>query len=390
MCNRALRTLQIVGKDAGKLVQSSAFFAFNALKVRVGAIMSQLPEGEHTLANYGLATPEESEAGKDLESLAASRSIADLQSTTKVALASAPETAPADMTDRANLTRDHHVDFRRQELDAEFARRKPLRDWLLMSALCLTLACIVSGRRMIEAVWKDHTGVAPCIAAIFLITFIKSLIDVSYIDLEFKKTDEQIRLLWSTNNIKRFLDRASPSLFRHHVGNLVAIFKRDDQINQDNLIELIHARLKSRVRPLDIAANIMVSLGLVGTIVGLITSVGGLGTAMTHAGADQEGLLAGMNETLGGMGTAFAATLLGAIFGGVILRVIYTSVNSQAEHLVAHIAEITEVYLLPVLRDAARERRQMAVPTADAKSTSNAPARSRPAVSSNNREPIQP
>lgn len=227
-----------------------------------------------------------------------------------------------------------------------------------MAGICLVLASVISGKDMLRAVWTDHSGVAPCIAVVFVLAFAKSLADVLFLDREFKRTEEQIRLLWAVNNLKLFMDRAGPSIFRHHVSNLVSIFKRDDKIDQDNLIELVHTRLKSRIRPLDATANIMVSLGLVGTIVGLIKSVSGLGGAMANAGTNEGGLLEGMNQTLAGMGTAFAATLLGAIFGGVILRLIFLSVNSQTDYFVAHIAEIGEVYILPVLRDAARERRQ--------------------------------
>jgi hypothetical protein len=273
----------------------------------------------------------------------------------------------ADPTRRDPATqKEEYVNFGRHELDAQLARRRPLRDWVLLSAVCLGLAGVISGRKLFQAIWTDTTYITFCIATVFLIAFVKSFADVRFIDREFRRTDSQNRLLWSTNNIKLFLARAEPSIFRNHVANLATIFRRDDLIYQDNLVELMHARLRARVRPLDVASSVMVSLGLVGTIVGLIASVGGLGTAMTHAGADQSGLMAGMNSTLGGMGTAFSATLMGSIFGGVILRLIYTNVSGQTEHLVAHIAEITEVHLLPVLRDAARERRAVINGTAKA------------------------
>jgi hypothetical protein len=251
------------------------------------------------------------------------------------------------------------IDHRRTELLAQFGRKRPLVSWAVLSLLCLGLAGAISGQRLFQAIWTDHTGITFCIAAVFVIAFVKSLLDALFIDREFRLTDKQIRLFWQSN-IKDFLEQAEPSIFRSHVGNLTLIWKRDDLIMQDNLVELLHARLRAKIRPLDVASSIMVSLGLVGTIVGLIAAVGGLGSAMTSAGTDQTGLVAGMNATLVGMGTAFSATLMGSIFGGVILRLLYTSVNSQTEHLVAHIAELTEVHLLPVLRDAARERRAQA------------------------------
>jgi len=57
---------------------------------------------------------------------------------------------------------------------------------------------------------------------------------------------------------------------------------------------------------------------------------------------------------LGGLGVAFNTTLLGSILGGVILRVLTNVVNANITRYVAHIAELTEVYVLPYMRKQAK------------------------------------
>ena len=57
-----------------------------------------------------------------------------------------------------------------------------------------------------------------------------------------------------------------------------------------------------------------------------------------------------VNGPLRGLGTAFYTTLLGAVLGGVVLRVLTNIVDASVMEYTAHIAELTEVYVLPYLR----------------------------------------
>ena len=61
-----------------------------------------------------------------------------------------------------------------------------------------------------------------------------------------------------------------------------------------------------------------------------------------------------MDTALEGMGLAFYTTLMGAILGGVCLRLLSNLVDSNIDHVVSHIAELTEIYILPILRRAGR------------------------------------
>ena len=71
---------------------------------------------------------------------------------------------------------------------------------------------------------------------------------------------------------------------------------------------------------------------------------------MSSIGKDQDQMLRGFRETISGMSTAFYTTLVGAALGGIGIRILTNVVESNAEFLVGHLAELTEVYIIPSLR----------------------------------------
>jgi len=238
------------------------------------------------------------------------------------------------------------------------AAKNPVREWCIYGGVLLTLFLFAAGKHIISALRTDQTGLCVFILAIFVGALVKSLLDVLYIQRQIRLTNEQIQTLWSSGNVRRFLRATEESIFRRHISNLYQIFKRDTQIDQDNLIGLLHSRLIARTKIVDLCSSILITLGLVGTIIGLILSIGGLGLVMENVGGDNQKLLTGMQGTLSGMGTAFYTTLLGAILGGVFLRILSNVVDGNLDFLVAHIAELTEIHIIPVLRRAARIREQ--------------------------------
>ncbi len=220
------------------------------------------------------------------------------------------------------------------------------RQWLLWAAIMAGVLAALFVTQVILG-WTD--GILFVIGALFVGCLAKNFRDISYLDRETRRASEQVRQLRETNDIEQFIRVAEPSIFRHHIESLHTIFLRSPRIEQDTLIEVAHARLIARNRIVELMANILITLGLIGTIVGLIAAVGGLGTVLEGAG-EKEKLIAGMQTTVDGLGTAFYTTLLGSIFGGVILRVLANIVDANIVGYMAHLAELTEVYVLPAMR----------------------------------------
>lgn len=188
----------------------------------------------------------------------------------------------------------------------------------------------------------------------FLVTLGRSFLDVCFLDRETRIASEQVRQLVEINDVGKFLESAQPSLFKGHIQSLYTIFRSDPEIEQDHLIEITHARLMARNKVVELFSSILVTLGLVGTIAGLINSTSGLGQALTSMfgdGQKSEDLLGpAMIKTFSGLSTAFNTTLLGAITGGVTLRLLNNVVDAAIMQYVAHLAELTEVNVLPALR----------------------------------------
>ena len=117
-------------------------------------------------------------------------------------------------------------------------------------------------------------------------------------------------------------------------------------------MEILHSRLLSKNQFVDLFAGVLITIGLIGTIVGLIYMMESLTRVLgTFGGAPnllQE--LTKQSGPLDGLGIAFLTTLIGAAFGGVVLRILTSINDASVTRYVAHISELTEVHVLPYLR----------------------------------------
>ena len=97
-------------------------------------------------------------------------------------------------------------------------------------------------------------------------------------------------------------------------------------------------------RSIEVSGNLLITLGLIGTVMGLTLTLTGLTASLDALGHDQEQLLEGLRKAMGGMGTAFYTTLLGAILGGVLLRVFAQITEQGVEGLFDRTMRICLVY----------------------------------------------
>lgn len=235
-------------------------------------------------------------------------------------------------------------------------------EWCLYAIGLGTLVALIAGRFIYDALQNDikqaqaqqGTYVSIIILTLFGFAVVKNFFDIRFINKQARLTSKQIDTLRQTNNIYVFLQNSEPSLFRDHIDNLHEIFRRDCNISQDNLVTLLQSRLLAKTRLVEFCSSILVTLGLVGTIIGLIQSAGGLGEVFKAMSAEDGSIMDGVDAALGGMGVAFYTTLMGAVLGGVCLRLLSNLVDANTEHIVSHIAELTEIYILPILRRAGR------------------------------------
>ena len=230
------------------------------------------------------------------------------------------------------------------------ARAANSRQWIVwFMAMFGTIVILTLAFYMAPNAWF-LTLTLLVIVGFFLATLVKSYVDVRFLDNETRLASDQVRQLAEVNDVTRFLEISRPSIFRSHIESLYRIFKSHTEIQQDSLIEVTHARLIARNKVVELFSSILITLGLIGTIVGLIMSVGGLSQTLESSSSGSEDIFAGMLKTVKGLETAFYTTLLGALSGGVILRILTNVVDSAILRYMAHLAELTEVNVLPPLR----------------------------------------
>ncbi len=102
-----------------------------------------------------------------------------------------------------------------------------------------------------------------------------------------------------------------------------AIQSTIDSKGQPEVETLLNVELAAYERighMVELVGNLLITLGLIGTVMGLTLTLTGLTGSLDALGHDQEMLLHGLRTAMSGMGTAFYTTLLGAVLGGVLLR----------------------------------------------------------------------
>ncbi len=73
-------------------------------------------------------------------------------------------------------------------------------------------------------------------------------------------------------------------------------------------------------RFVSLLGSMMITMGLIGTVLGLTITLTGLNGALENVDSDGMSVLIGLREAMSGMGLAFYTTLLGSIMGGILLR----------------------------------------------------------------------
>ena len=138
-------------------------------------------------------------------------------------------------------------------------------------------------------------------------------------------------------------------LFKQHIDNLSAIYDsiNDGEVDQNNSLDYLSNQLARREHFVRLGSNIMITLGLIGTISGLIIAITGLEEVMTSLGDDGKVVVGGLKQALSGMGTAFYTTLFGAILGGFFLKLMHQSSINIADEIVDDMSLKSEIYILP-------------------------------------------
>lgn len=219
-----------------------------------------------------------------------------------------------------------------------------LYKWLLVNSFAGLLAYVAWLRGWIALVVdSDASYLSIVIGAVFAVFWGVS----------------SVRILALNREIVLFAGRAASGLAAAYVGRLRAKAGRttDGRIDQAMLAGALRARLFLPIQTIGYVANVLILLGLIGTVVGFTIAVSGLGDSIA-GGTNLERVQGVLGQIVNGMGVALFTTLVGAILGGLWLEIHHRMLSRAAGGLAIDIVEYADVEVIPGLARAAADRAQ--------------------------------
>lgn len=171
-----------------------------------------------------------------------------------------------------------------------------------------------------EFVQNDRSRITWAILGLFLLGVSASLALTIILTLESIKADELERIVKRSGwlGLEGTEKRWCVANF---FDSLKIILDSNGELNVESLVEVEFSVYQRTAHALEIIGNMLITLGLVGTVVGLTLTLTGLTGSLEALGQDQDQLLSGLRGAMQGMGTAFYTTLLGSVLGGILLRI---------------------------------------------------------------------
>lgn len=225
--------------------------------------------------------------------------------------------------------------------------------WIVWSAAAIVIyASMYQDTDVWHFVQNDPSRITWGIIALFAMGIVTSFILTILLTLESIKVDllEAIAKKEGWMGIEDSKKKFCVANFFH---SLKSIMNNGGELNIEALVDVEFAIYRRTAHALEVIGNLLITLGLVGTVVGLTLTLTGLTSSLEALGQDQEQLLRGLRGAMGGMGTAFYTTLLGSVLGGVLLRVYGHIDENGVDSLVNALIRICLVYCSADLKPSA-------------------------------------
>ena len=121
---------------------------------------------------------------------------------------------------------------------------------------------------------------------------------------------------------------------------------KNQNFDHSILASTLQVKLNLKIKIISYVANLLILLGLIGTVIGFIIAVGGLGDSLV-GGQNLARVQTVLGQIVNGMGVALFTTLMGSIFGGIWLQLHYEILSSAIDRLVVLVIEKAESELIP-------------------------------------------
>jgi len=193
--------------------------------------------------------------------------------------------------------------------------------WMGWAISAATVFAMMSRKaNVLEFVQHDQTRVTWMIIGMFILGVAVSLIQAMKLTAEWFRA-YRIAAIIEHKGLSGLRQRDGDHVVDHFVDALHMIVERNGRADVDALIDVEFSAQHRVSQFVSLLGNLMITLGLIGTVLGMTITMNGLNGALGSLGTDDTMLVEGLRSAMNGMGVSFYTTLIGSVLGGVLLRV---------------------------------------------------------------------
>ncbi len=213
--------------------------------------------------------------------------------------------------------------------------------WAITSGVVFFMLYREAG--VLDFILSDNTHITQVILAMFLFGVLVNFFHVCMLTMEWfriYRLEKQVK----KRGLLELVIRRGRRLVDMVLLDVQHMIKTQATPNIDILMV---TRFSNQYRISDfvqLMGNLLITIGLIGTVLGMTLTMSGLNSALSAVGEDQRLVMEGVEHAMAGMGVAFYTTLLGSILGGVLLRVFAWIAKSSVESLQDKLMHTLQVY----------------------------------------------
>jgi len=178
----------------------------------------------------------------------------------------------------------------------------------------------------------DSTRVTWIIIGLFSIGVLVSFVHTAMLTAEWFRA-YRIENTIRAKGLMGLSQRRSSRIVDRFMQSLRTIIEQNGRLDIEGLVDVEFAAQHRTSQFVSLIGNLLITLGLIGTVLGMTLTLTGLNGALEALGENEMLLLEGLKNAMSGMGVAFYTTLLGSILGGVLLRVFAWITDSSVDGL---------------------------------------------------------
>lgn len=173
---------------------------------------------------------------------------------------------------------------------------------------------------VVNFIVHDQTRITWIILGMFALGVLVSLIQAIKLTTEWFRA-YRIESVVMANGLSAVNPRKGRRIVDRFMGSLKLILSQHAHPDLESLVDVEFSAQHRLSQFVALLGNLMITLGLIGTVLGMTITMNGLHGALGEIGVNQDLLIDGLRSAMNGMGVAFYTTLMGSVLGGILLRV---------------------------------------------------------------------